>query len=266
MRWDPSFFRRSPLFWPVASAAASLEKCERWPEPDELTKMFVGEPPVRFEYARPKPRRRPSSPEVRYDARIAIARRVPTRPESWHDVFNALVWASFPRAKLALHERQHRTISARLGDDGRLPGGRTSEQDAIAMLDEGGVVLVCVRNQRFLVDSAMARGTSRELARLVGNAVASVILFGHGIYEGLARKRLPRVRAAAYVVEVDAIDADSASRVHTADVSLAALLSRPDPIDRTAFASLAIDEHIADGATFSGSSRTVTAVGTHEDV
>jgi hypothetical protein len=181
-------------------------------------------------------------------------------------VFNALVWASFPRAKLALHERQHRTISARLGDDGRLPGGRTSEQDAIAMLDEGGVVLVCVRNQRSLVDSAMARGTSRELARLVGNAVASVILFGHGIYEGLARKRLPRVRAAAYVVEVDAIDADSASRVHTADVSLAALLSRPDPIDRTAFASLAIDEHIADGATFSGSSRAVTAVDTHEDV
>ena len=247
MRWDPSFFRRSPLFWPVAPAAASLEKCERWPEPDELTKMFAGEPPVRFECARPKPRRRPSSPEVRYDARIAIARRVPTRPESWHDVFNALVWASFPRAKLALHERQHRTISARLSDDGRLPGARTSEQDALAMLDEGGVVLVCVRNQRSLVESAMARGTSRELSRLVGNAVASVILFGHGIYESLARKGLARVRAAAYVVEVDSIDADAASRVHTADVALSALLLRPDPIDRTAFASLAIDEHIADG-------------------
>jgi len=255
MHWDPSFFRRSPLFWPVAPAAASLEKCERWPEPDELTKMFVGEPPVLFETARPKPRRRPSSPEVRYDARIVIARRVPTRPHSWHDVSNALVWASFPRAKFALHDRQHRAISARLGADGRLPGARTSEQDAIAMLDEGGVVLMCARSRRAEVEAAIAHGTSSYLARLVRPNAASVVIFGHAIYEGLARSARPReaawstpwIRAAAYVVEVDAIDADAASRIRTADMALAALLARQAPIDRAAFASVAIDEALADG-------------------
>ena len=257
MRWDPSFFRRSPLFWPVARAAASLEKCERWPGPDDLTKMFVAEPPVLFETARPKPRRHPSLPEARYDARIVIARRVPTRPYSWHDVANALVWASFPRAKLALHARQHRAISARLGADGRLPGTRTSEQDAIAMLDEGGVVLTCARNLRSEVEATIARSTSPDLARLVGRNAASVVIFGHAIYEGLARNQWPTarppkaawsapwVRAAAYVVEVDAIDTDAASLVHTADAALAALLTRQAPIDRAAFASVAIDEALA---------------------
>lgn len=66
---------------------------------------------------------------------------VPTRANNLHDLLNALVWARFPRAKRALCARHLRLARARE----RTPAGqqrlRTREQDAAAMLDEGGMLL-----------------------------------------------------------------------------------------------------------------------------
>ncbi len=225
MRWDPSFFRKDPLFWPIARAAQALERFPEWPEPGDLTCAFEVEPPVRFERPASKPRRSRAPANARYDARIAIDRVVPTRPRSWHDLLSALVWASFPRAKLALHARQHRMIAARLGADLRLPGARTKEQDAVAMLDEGGVVL------------------------LRAGASSCAVIFGHAIYEGLACGGPPNVRAAAYVVAIDSLPSDAHQRVDFADASLAALLSRETPIQREEFETLVIDARLAPNAT-----------------
>jgi DUF3025 family protein len=218
VRWDPSFFRKSPLFWPIAEAAARLERFDDWPEPSDLGLLFspdLGEPPVRFQPPAPKPRRKPAATDARYDARIAVERIVPTRPRSWHDLLNALVWSSFPRAKLALHLRQHRMIAARLGADLRLPGARTKEQDAVAMLDEGGVVLL--------------RGHE-----------SCAVIFGHAIYEGLACGGPPNVRGAGYVVKVDAVPPHPRARVQIADAALEAILSRPEPIGREDFETFVV--------------------------
>ena len=77
------------------------------------------------------------------------------------------MWAAFPKAKAALHARQHRAVQAwarersTMLDDhtvDRLPNGRTRELDALALLDEGGVLLLGERR----------------------------ILFGHAHYEGMA--------------------------------------------------------------------------------
>jgi hypothetical protein len=220
MHWDPSFFRKNPLFWPIARAAQALEHFDDWPAPGELARAFDGPPPVRFERPAPKPRRSRAPANERYDARIAIDRVVPTRPRSWHDLLSALVWASFPRAKLALHERQHRMIGARLGADLRLPGARTREQDAVAMLDEGGVVL------------------------LRAGASSCPVIFGHAIYEGLVCAGPPNVRAAAHVVEIDALVPDARSRVALADATLFALLSREAPIRRDDFETIVIDDRL----------------------
>jgi hypothetical protein len=219
VRWDPSFFRRNHLFWPIAPAATALERFSVWPAPEELDVLFRGDPPVRFERAPPRPRRGNRMESAGYDARIALEGVVPTRAESWHDLLNAVVWASFPRAKRALHARQHRMIAARLGEDARLPGARTKEQDAVAMLDEGGVVVL------------RERTTTEELA----------VIFGHAIYEGLVCGG-PKARGAAYVVTVDAIGADARERT---DVALAELLGRPTPIGREDLGTLVIDEGLA---------------------
>jgi hypothetical protein len=219
MQWQPSFFRESPLFWPIAPAAARLEAFAEWPQPEELACLFAGEPepPVRFAAPAPKPRRARATADARYDARITQEGVVPTRPRSWHDLLNALVWASFPRAKRALHARQHRMIAARLGADLRLPGARTKEQDAVAMLDEGGVAVL----------------------RAGGDA--SVVVFGHAIFEGLVADRAARVRAAAYAVDVGAIHDHPAARVAAVDEALAALLSREAPIGHGDFGSVIVD-------------------------
>ena len=242
--WDRSFFRKSPLFWPIARAAAVLERFAEWPAPEDLALLFEGEPPVRFVPARPRPRRAPVPAEARYDARIALDRSVPTRAASWHDLLNALVWASFPRAKLALHVRQHRMIAARLGDP-HLPSSRTKEQDAVAMLDEGGTLLLCPRAQRQELADAMKERTGAGVADMVTRGAASVAIFGHAIYEGLACNGPERVNAAAYVVEVEAIPAGVEARIAAGDAALAELLSRREPIRREDFGTIAVAEPLA---------------------
>jgi hypothetical protein len=217
VEYDPSFFRKSPHFWPLARAAARLERCPAWPTPEDLSSLFEGEAPVRFERPEPKPRREKLPAEERYDAKIALERVVPTRPGSWHDLFNALVWATFPRAKLTLHTRQHRIISSRLGEDLRLPGARTREQDAIAMFDEGGVVLL---------------GSARAV-------------FGHAIYESLTTRVNPSpldsVRAAGFRVPTNPNPPDTDASLRAADEVLSALFSRVQPITRDDFETLVVE-------------------------
>jgi hypothetical protein len=188
--FDPDFLERSPLFWPVAPAARSLlARASRdrtgdgtapdFPPVQSLDRVFgdeAHEAPVRFVPAAPRPRRGRRKPTVDvcalYDARITLDRVVPTRARSWHDLMNALVWGTFPLAKRALHARQHRAIAERLAPGARtLPPARTRELDALALLDEGGVVLL-------------------------GSDPEGTIVFGHAIYESLALGIPPTVVAA----------------------------------------------------------------------
>lgn len=215
MSWDPSFFRRSALFWPIAPAAEKLEGFTRWPEPEDLACLFEGEAPVRFQRAAPRARRgRRLGASERYDALITEQRVVPTRRGSWHDLLNGLVWATFPRAKVALHARQHRAISRRLGADLRLPGSRTRDQDAVAMLDEGGVVLV-----------------GRD------GASPSPIVFGHGIYERIVCDGAVDLWAAAVRATVARAPEDARASIEAADEALESLFASSAPLERAALGS-----------------------------
>jgi hypothetical protein len=192
--FDPLFFEKSPLFWPIVRAASDFRHERDWPEVASYARVFDADVPlrrVRFEVAPPLPRRHrraPIDPGALYDARITERGCVPTRERSWHDFLNALVWGTFPRSKWALHGRQHQAIASRLAPEAtRLPGARSREHDALALIDEGGVVLLGAPD------------------RQVG------VIFGHALYEGLVLG----VRAmAARVVEarVDAIPTEEALR------------------------------------------------------
>ncbi len=175
---------------------------------EALASVFECAPTVRFELAPPRSRgrRRPAGPvDVRalYDARIAIERVVPTRAGSWHDLMNALVWGAFPRAKSALHARQHRAIVERIEPGARsLPPVRTRELDALALLDEGGMV-VLARDSRALRDALRAEGHASLEAHLA-SGVAHAVVFGHAIFESLAVGLAPAVTppvVAAIVLE-----------------------------------------------------------------
>lgn len=192
--WDPElagFYRegepRGP-FVTLAKAIAALGRHETFPEPEAIDVALSPLAGVRFVRQAPLPRRRrrggraAREPSAMYDARIVNEGVVPTRAGSWHDLMNALVWATFPRAKRALHARQHLlVVPAKPGESLRRP----RELDALALVDEGGVVL----------------SGGRQL------------VFGHAIYEGLVA-RWPAPVSAAFEVEGPDVDA-----------ALAALLS-----------------------------------------
>src|SRR4030095_9673506 len=121
-------------------AAAPFRSATDWPPVSSWIAAFGPRAaPVRFGAAQPRPRRRRRAARVGelYDASIVRLQVVPSRPRNWHDFLNALVWATFPRAKAALHERQHAAIAPRVAPGAtRLPDRRTRELDALAMLDE----------------------------------------------------------------------------------------------------------------------------------
>lgn len=170
-RFDGRFFERHPLFWPISASARLFADCASWPRVDDYNRLFAGRvAPVRFELQSapraPKPARRA---ELLYDACI-VQGYVPTRTDCWHDYLNALVWATFPRAKLALHTRQHEVVGRWLalhdsvaidGTIAKLPNARTREHDALALIDEGGVAVIS------------------------GPGARTCVVFGHALFEGL---------------------------------------------------------------------------------
>jgi hypothetical protein len=197
-QWSPCFFEKHRDFWPIARAASNFASCEDWPDVETYTSAFDiddGEPPVRFEQA-PAKRRRPAGPVVRsslYDAVIVQRRIVLTRPRMWHDYLNALVWTAFPRAKLALHRRQHAAIERWIPEGAtQLPNARTRELDALALVDEGGVLILSQR-ERPVSATAIATELSLEQGE-------TSMHFGHALFEGLVLGQ-PAMIARAVVLD-----------------------------------------------------------------
>jgi len=227
--WDPRVCERSAAFWPLRDAVAAFADCNAWPGVDDYAAAFQTPPPIRFEPARPRPRRGPRwqpDPKDRYDGRIHLARAVPTRRQNWHDFFNALVWATFPRAKWQLHGRQF--YAAR-----DTPGMRSREQDALTLLDEGGIVLLCRAAHEEGLRAALARRADEDVAELLRARAALALIFGHALYDHLANHGGP-VRGMVAVVTQESLPLDPRACVEGADAGLAALLARGDSFQKPA--------------------------------
>lgn len=172
MSWRPRFFDESDLFATIREVAERFARDETFPSPERIDEVLEGRVPVRFVRAS-------QNDKEPYDARIVNEGIVRTRDGSWHDFLNALVWATFPLAKTALHRRQHRIV---------VPGAprRTPEGDALAMLDEGGVLL--------------------------HDGPGGPVVFGHAIYESLILRR-PLFAAGLDLGGADDLDRRAAERI-----------------------------------------------------
>jgi hypothetical protein len=138
-RWDRDALLASPFFASIATALAALP-AERFPQLDDLNTLAAiravrsgGGAPIRFVPPAPA-----ATFEDRYEVRIFRDGAVATRAENWHDLFNALVWLSFPRTKAVLNAHHHREMLARRGE--RLRG---TARDVLSLFDEGGVIVAC---------------------------------------------------------------------------------------------------------------------------
>lgn len=85
-------------------------------------------------------------PSSLYEVRIVEHGEIPTRARNAHDLLNTLVWAAFPRTKLALSRALATLQRERAAGRARLPATRTPAHDRLALVDEGA--LVCVAGTR----------------------------------------------------------------------------------------------------------------------
>jgi hypothetical protein len=155
--WEQLKNASHPAFTVIQAGIKALSCCSDFPTVSELDQALSPLCGVHFELQL-KTRARAVPADSRYNGQIATVGQVPTREKNLHDLLNALIWVAFPKAKQALHQRQH----LEQGNKGEQPGVwvRNRTQDILSMLDEGGVLL-CDRR---------------------------AVVFGHAILEHLVKK------------------------------------------------------------------------------
>lgn len=184
MTWNPRALAASPFFASVASLLDRLP-ADRFPTTTDLSALAGpeivsgGGAPIRFVNPLPVDRLSASKFESNYEVRIHREGTVQTRDDSLHDLFNALAWLRFPRAKAALNRSHYRQMLAR--DDAS--GMRGAARDALTLFDESGVLVASsspallgmLRNFEW---KALFVGRREELASSL-----RVYVFGHSVLE-----------------------------------------------------------------------------------
>ncbi len=187
--------RLTALDAPIFAALAPLLGClpqDRFPRHDELNALATpsvvsgGGAPIRFV---------PPALSGQYEVRIFETGEVQTRPDSWHDLFNALMWLAFPKTKAVLNGHHYKQIKSRLGE--RLRG---TARDVLTLFDEGGVVVASADAElpALLREFRWKELFWRRRAEVLRSMRFHV--FGHAIYEK-ALEPYKGVTAKALIVE-----------------------------------------------------------------
>jgi hypothetical protein len=188
-----------PLFDPVR---ALLGRFDLDTPPDhQALNAFAGEFDPELNTASGHPIRfgPPQPSNDGYETRIAASGIVPTRPDDWHDFFNALAWCVWPRSKATLNALHLQAIAER---ERAGLAGRGRQRDALTQFDECGVLVVTSEPG---IATALAGHEWhdvfwRQRTRLAGTT--RFLVFGHASWDqlrapffGLCAKAIYRVVA-----------------------------------------------------------------------
>ena len=181
MDWDAAQRRlRFPIFAPLQGALARLPK-SRWPDHADLTAAAGGittSRGVALRFVLPRPHTDKERPY--YEMRIAQTGEVETRPQNWHDFFNALVWITYPQAKAMINAQHASMLKERGGEEIKR---RSPERDALTLFDEGGVIVASSSPElmRLIIDFEWKQLFWSRRAELAGKL--NFLGFGHAMYE-----------------------------------------------------------------------------------
>jgi hypothetical protein len=120
--------------------------------------------------------------ESQYEPRCYLSGEVQTRENNWHDLFNALVWLTFPKAKAAINTRHYQAL---LDRDAHLESQRGNVRDMATLFDESGVVVV---TSKAALSGLLCDFKWKELFWLQREQTSQYMefyVFGHGLYEKL---------------------------------------------------------------------------------
>ena len=133
--------------------------------------------------------------EEAYESFIFRTGGVPTR-DNLHDLFNGLVWLTYPQTKRRLNVLQAEHI-VRHGT----AGARGALRDALTVFDENAALLQAPTS---LVDALRARNWQETFVKRRSEwSDARLVLFGHALLEKLMQ---PRKAITAHVWVVDSLD------------------------------------------------------------
>ncbi len=115
-----------------------------------------------------------------YQMSLFLLGQLQTREYDWHDLFNALEWMMFPKAKAALNLQYFYCLDARLPFPWKATKtNRSRQEDAMTIFDEGGIV--CVTHD----DEVWNKVRGGE--NMAKNQNLRCYVFGHGILDSKLR-------------------------------------------------------------------------------
>jgi len=145
--WNREALLQSPLFAPLHPVLAKL-KATGFPTLQECNALLeICPSPVTAQSGarlRFVPQQCGKLPfEAQYEPRCYLNGEVPTRAHNWHDLFNALVWLTFPKTKAAINARHyHALMKQGIADEAESSSKRGAVRDVNTLLDESGVIVV----------------------------------------------------------------------------------------------------------------------------
>lgn len=180
----------SSLFWPVQDWLAMLPDA---PASDSL-RSLAAQHPVALPDGRTLRFVPPQADAMPYECRVWERGEVETRPDNWHDFFNALVWLSFPETKRAI-TAAHVAAMQKPGEP------RNLRRDALTHFDECGIVVLASDPSLLdLLRSFQWQALFVERRQEVIDHMRFVV-FGHATYEAL-RNPFRGLTAKAILLEV----------------------------------------------------------------
>lgn len=190
--WNKAALLRMPAFAPLHTILSRLE-AEGFPVLQDCNALLAAhQPAITVQNGQPLcfvPQAYGKLAfEAQYEPRCYLKGEVQTRANNWHDLLNALVWLTFPKAKAAINARHFHALTG-MGAQDNLPTGsqRGAVRDTGTLLDESGVIVACADAGL----AALLRDFQwKELfwqRRVEVQSSMGFYLFGHGLYEKALR-------------------------------------------------------------------------------
>lgn len=181
--WNPGALFESPLFEPLHPVLRQLGT-DHFPTLNELNALLSAQPEITVQSGKPlrfvAQGLGKQAFEMQYEPRCYLSGEVQTRENNLHDLFNALVWLTFPQSKAAINARHHRALT---NTTSSLESQRGSVRDMATLFDESGVIVACSDPH---LTGLLSNFEWKELFCAHRTELTSTMgfhLFGHGLYE-----------------------------------------------------------------------------------
>ena len=232
--WNPATLLDSPLFAPLQPVLAQMS-CTEFPVLADWNALLDHHTGIRVSSGHHlhfvAQEQGKLGFESQYEPRCYLSGEVQTRENNWHDVFNALVWLTFPKAKAAINTRhfqalknkeQRSTLAAGTSQRGKV-------RDMATLLDESGVIIVCAEPE---LAELLCTFKWKELFWQRGAQLHTAMDFyviGHGLYEKALQPYIGMTGQGLLVmVEREFFTLPLADRLSSLDQSIATYLDNPE--------------------------------------